>query len=623
MHCPIHRLLFPLMLVALLIDADAEDTVPAQHLAFITLTRQFDGPDVAVSAVDMTSDGKWGLTLCAKKICVWDLNSGVCVLTCTPEGSDHYQSAVFAPDGMHIAVGAVGESSGILLLDAVSGKEVRRYTGHEWGTGCVAMSPDGRLIAGCSGSGYSITARQTIIWDVASGIELTRIEAGNGDGLAFSPDSRTLAICGYHFARLYDAHSGALVRDFADNGESSLTFSADGKKIAIMGKNGLCIRDVATGKSVFTLPVGRNSVGRILNFYAARFLSGDKQLLTIGGGLRLWDITSGAELSWALDPHRDALHDTAICLAMSQDGRFALTDDVRKDGDNFSSKARLWTLPRDTRTANPLPPPLRGDVTMRPTPPLTLALKIGDMARVKAMLARGADVRAMEGSTDTRGATAICYAVGNLELIKEMLDRGHNLESVCDGRNTVLCLAVNSCALAYTNQKNDEAAAALKIVEFLVGRGADVNVDPAFPLLRAAAHYRHRALAELLIAHGAEWDFTSMVLLGDLERMTRMLADDPGLAHRLVNRDKTPLYFARTAPALDLLFAHGAQIEAKDGFGRTTVSRLLDDGITSLEQVILLQARGADMQTKSQDGRTSIERLHDIERQISEARSKR
>src|SRR5205814_205176 len=64
---------------------------------------------------------------------------------------------VFSPDSSLLAV-ELGKD--VVLIECASGKEVRRFKGHEIGILSVDFSPDGRkLVSG----GYDLTA---ILWDV-------------------------------------------------------------------------------------------------------------------------------------------------------------------------------------------------------------------------------------------------------------------------------------------------------------------------------------------------------------------------------------------------------------------------------------------------------------------------
>ena len=101
------------------------------------------------------------------------------------------RSLAFSPDGTALAA-AVGDEAGtIRLYEAGHGLPLRTLEGHEsivWG---MAFSPDGRFLASAS---RDFTAK---IWDWQSGTLVQSLAFPNEvTAVAFSPDSRTLAVGG-------------------------------------------------------------------------------------------------------------------------------------------------------------------------------------------------------------------------------------------------------------------------------------------------------------------------------------------------------------------------------------------------------------------------------------------
>jgi WD40 repeat protein len=109
------------------------------------------------------------------------------------------RSLAFSPDGTTIAAAVAGEAGQIQLLDTGSGELVRTLEGHGdiiWG---LAFSPDGRFLASAS---KDKTAK---VWDWRTGALLQSLktphlaaaeELADADSVAFSPDSKTLAVGG-------------------------------------------------------------------------------------------------------------------------------------------------------------------------------------------------------------------------------------------------------------------------------------------------------------------------------------------------------------------------------------------------------------------------------------------
>jgi RNA polymerase sigma factor (sigma-70 family) len=105
---------------------------------------------------------------------------------------------VFSPDGKRLTVPREGAA---VVLDAQTGKEICRFTGHQLRkddrTGgianieidCVTFAPDGRWAASGGAEGMAF------VWDAATGQMLRRLEGHESPiiGIAFSPDGRMVA----------------------------------------------------------------------------------------------------------------------------------------------------------------------------------------------------------------------------------------------------------------------------------------------------------------------------------------------------------------------------------------------------------------------------------------------
>jgi WD40 repeat protein len=132
-------------------------------------------------------------------------------------------ASALAPDGKTLAVTMRYEAT-IRLLDAATGKEIRRFEGHVRGNGTrsvtrVDFSPNGKMLASTATDG---TLR---LWDVASGKELHKLNPFDpvrripigllGDinpMVRFSPDSRMLVSKDGGNLRLWELASGKEIR---------------------------------------------------------------------------------------------------------------------------------------------------------------------------------------------------------------------------------------------------------------------------------------------------------------------------------------------------------------------------------------------------------------------------
>jgi WD40 repeat protein len=108
----------------------------------------------------------------------------------------------------------------------------------------LAYSPDGKLLASHGGD------RGLTLWDPATGREVLAISATAKDssfhGIAFSPDSNTIATIEKDRVHIWDIETGKRKRTLAAQERilSAIRFTADGKKLLVLTSEGLVSRDL-------------------------------------------------------------------------------------------------------------------------------------------------------------------------------------------------------------------------------------------------------------------------------------------------------------------------------------------------------------------------------------------
>jgi WD40 repeat protein/tRNA A-37 threonylcarbamoyl transferase component Bud32 len=147
-------------------------------------------------------------------------------------------SLVASPDG-HLL--AVGDAVGVVhLLDAATGAEIRRLSGHQNPVRAVAFGPTGRLLASGDGDIGRDDAGEVRIWDVATGAALHTFHGHTGPVLrvAFSPNNTRLASASQdHTVKLWDLASGQEVLTLHAHTDTvrCVAFSPDGRRLASAG----------------------------------------------------------------------------------------------------------------------------------------------------------------------------------------------------------------------------------------------------------------------------------------------------------------------------------------------------------------------------------------------------
>jgi RNA polymerase sigma factor (sigma-70 family) len=277
-----------------------------------TLTTAFEAVDA------QGEDGPRKMLRPHSTVKVWDARTGKLRRSLGEEKKTYLFDIAFSPDKKHVAITGMRPEKNapvyfMRILDAETW-EVHEELNDIPGVETLAFSPDSKTLA--VGGGWRLAEKGSFVklWDVrgeklkggtkfaAQPVPGTVREWGVL-GLAFSPDSKLLAAGEYGRnsrrakIQLYDGQTGAPLREL-DLGES---------------------------KGVFQVA----------------FTADGERLVSACGPVKLWDVRTGKLLK-TLDMKGWGTH----CVAVAPDGRQLATDGVRKEKDQITHAALLW----DART---------------------------------------------------------------------------------------------------------------------------------------------------------------------------------------------------------------------------------------------------------------------------------
>jgi WD40 repeat protein len=228
-------------------------------------------------------------------------------------GLTNQHGAAFSPDGKLFAT--AGSYSGLCVWDRSTGACLNKFHVPRFAS-CVAFSPDGKWLAGGSGTqarGWGGENGSLNVWDLKTGnpVPTFNMKTISVWGVAFSPDGKRLAAAtGYYNSKepgdvhVWDTTTGRelyLLKGHADCAWS-VAFSPDGRRLvsASGGRNlgraagalgEVKIWDMITGLELWTLR------GHASTVYGAAFSPCGRRLATASadGTVKIWDGTPLAE----------------------------------------------------------------------------------------------------------------------------------------------------------------------------------------------------------------------------------------------------------------------------------------------------------------------------------------
>ncbi len=210
----------------------------------------------------------------------------------------------------------------------------------------------------------------------------------------------------------------------------------------------------------------------------------------------------------------------------------------------------------------------------------------GDLQSVKALLAKGAEVNAV----NDRGGTALTLAAyqGHLDVARELIANGAEIDIKDKDGKTALSAAVERGHTA--------------IAQELLARGADPNVKGHWghPILKAAAVQGHAEIVNALISHGADTKahggtaFRHAASKGHNDIVRSLLAAGVDVNAATKDNDRTALFMAVENDHIEtaqLLIDSGADVNKKTKRGISPLSLAVRNGQT--ETVDTLVSSGA------------------------------
>jgi WD40 repeat protein len=319
-------------------DKDAEVRARAETLfrvigkSFFQEVRRYEGhaqdPLRWATRVVVTPDGRFAVSAGSGMLRYWEIDTGKQLLAFGQSKRFNTWALSMAKDGKRVIVGS--EDRIVQVFELPSGKEVQRLIGHTHDIAGAHLLADGKqAVTGA----WDQSVR---LWDVESGMQILSFDTmeNNVRCLAVAPDGKMLAgaTCRTKDAspgtiHLWNVDTGKVIRVLEGHtmNTSTVSFVADGKTLLSSSYDGtLRLWDVASGKEL------KRFVGSEKEGIEVAAITPDGRRVLSGGNprvptLRMWDVASG-NLLYESEPMGGGftwvtpLPDNQRCLTTTRDG---------------------------------------------------------------------------------------------------------------------------------------------------------------------------------------------------------------------------------------------------------------------------------------------------------------
>lgn len=226
----------------------------------------------------------------------------------------------FSLDGKYVASG--GKNNTVLLIDASTGKTLRKLEGHKEPVTTVKFDPNGRFLASGGTDGF------VRVWDLTSGnqvhqlkLELKSAKVSLADGvpsMAFSPDGHLLVIG----AKSHESGDTVWIWNLADQGRTATLKVGVGDiiNVAVSRRGDLAVS--GSDRKVRLWKVNEwNGDSQVLEYQESveSLAFGSDGILAVGTSSRIqiWDVDSSQEVHSLSDARG-----TSLSLAFTFDGQY-------------------------------------------------------------------------------------------------------------------------------------------------------------------------------------------------------------------------------------------------------------------------------------------------------------